>query len=393
MKEKVLVYMLEERLKPTGGPAGYVYNLREALRGQNELNVFFRHSEQGKETYRGIYNKLPNQLKNLYRIRYRNKEFKALNSNEPHITKEILNDYDYIHFHSTDEIFKIRDSLTNYRGKVILTSHTPKPSYLEIIEDLYTPYERKRYAKERLKTFEEIDQYAFDHADYIIFPCEEAEEPYYDNWSAYKEVKERNKEKYRYLLTGTRACKAKLSRQEVLLKYNIPEDAFVISFVGRHNETKGYDSLKRMGETLLAQNPKVYFLIAGKEEPLQGICHERWIEVGWTDDPHSIIAASDIFVLPNKNTYFDLVLLEVLSLGKPVVASYTGGNKYFKRIGAEGIKLYHTEKEAIDLINKMQGLTIEEMAQLGRKNKVLFEKTFSNEVFGKQYLQMIESLR
>lgn len=34
-----------------------------------------------------------------------------------------------------------------------------------------------------------MDEYAFCHADIIHFPCKEAEEPYYNNWSAYKEIK------------------------------------------------------------------------------------------------------------------------------------------------------------------------------------------------------------
>lgn len=391
MEDMILIYMFEELLKPTGGPAGYVYNLRESL-GKVE-NIYFRQSKVSQEKYRHLYNKLPHHMQEMYRVMFRNKEFKKLFSNAPHITHEPLNDYDYIHFHSTDGIFALRDSLKEYTGKVILTSHTPKPSYLEMIEDLYTPYERKRYGEKRLGALEEIDCYAFDHADYIVFPCEEAEEPYYNNWSAYKAIKARNKHKYRYLLTGTRACTAKLSRKEVLEKYHIPKDAFIVSFVGRHNETKGYDTLKQIGEKLLKEDKNIYFLIAGKEAPLQGLKHERWIEVGWTNDPHSIVAASDVFILPNKETYFDLVLLEVLSLGKLVVATFTGGNKYFRRIGAEGIKLYETQEEAINLIYEIKHMLGEEREVLGHLNKQLFDEQFNNDLFGKRYLQMIESFK
>lgn len=68
-----------------------------------------------------------------------------------------------------------------------------------------------------------------------------------------------------------------------------------------------------------------------------GLKDSRWKEVGWTNDSQSIIAASDVFVLPNRETYFDIIMLEVLSCGKIVIASRTGGNKYFEKIGAKGV--------------------------------------------------------
>ena len=64
---------------------------------------------------------------------------------------------------------------------------------------------------------------------------------------------------------------------------------------------------------------------------------ERWIEVGWTDEPHSLTNASDCLVVPNRQTYFDLVILEGLSLGIPIVTSMTGGNKYFKKEKCGGV--------------------------------------------------------
>ena len=75
----------------------------------------------------------------------------------------------------------------------------------------------------------------------------------------------------------------------------------------------------------------MYISNSWKRRTDEGLKTDHWIEVGWTNDPHSLIAASDVFVLPNHETYFDLILLEVLSLGVPVVMSRTGGNKFFEQ--------------------------------------------------------------
>lgn len=390
--KKTLIYMPKNKLKPTGGPAGYLYNLYSQFELDGIRDVYFLDSNDGVEQYRNIYAKLPNCIKNIYRIVARNKQYKKLISGEANNRLIDLNEYENIHFHSTRDLYREKENLKNFNGKVILTSHTPKPPHLEAIEDNYTNLEKVIYGKKRLNEFKRMDEYAFDIADYIVFPCEDAEEPYYKNWNEYSSIKEKNKAKYRYLLSGTREGNVKTNRIEILDRFKIPKDAFIISYVGRHNEVKGYDLLKEIGEAVLSKYKNVYFLIAGVEKPLTGLTHERWIEVGWTSEPHSIIAASDLFILPNKETYFDLVMLEVLSLGKIVVASNTGGNKYFKKIDAEGILTYENIKEALDLIDRIKELPDNKKVDLENKNKNIFREYFSNEVFAKNYIDLINSL-
>ncbi|WP_104992383.1 glycosyltransferase [Deinococcus sp. NW-56] len=61
------------------------------------------------------------------------------------------------------------------------------------------------------------------------------------------------------------------------------------------------------------------------------------------------MAAVDIIVAPNRVCYFDLAVLESLSLGTPVVASLVGGNKYFASMEC-GVNLYGSLSEAIEVI-------------------------------------------
>lgn len=390
--KNVLIYIYRSQLAPTGGPLGYNYFLKQQLDKMSVKNIRFL---PGKENVRDSVSKKVKGMKTgplktiLTITKGLYSKYKTLYGFS-HKAVVDLNEYDIVHFHSTRDMYDVRDSLLEYHGSVVLTSHSPKPLSQEIYDNL-TDWEKKHmnwFYKDLIK----IDEYAFNRADYIFFPCEEAEEPYYNNWPEFNKIKINKKEAFRYLLTGTKERKAQIDGKEVRKKYSIPDEAFVICYVGRHNATKGYDNLRIIGEKYLDEHKDAYFLIAGKEEPLQGISNSRWIEVGWTSDPHSLIAASDVFILPNKETYFDLVLLEVLSLGKIVIASKTGGNKYFKKINAKGIMVYNTIEEAAFLLDKVKLMNADLIKELEEENKKIFMDRFSLKVFAEKYISLINNL-
>lgn len=386
--KKVLIYFPEKKLKPTGGQAGYLYNLKLGLnkvkRENRNIDICF-------------YNDLPDRIEDNSKLKKiipkRILDFRRAIKNATFLKKKFkvdnsLNDYDMIHFHWTEELYLNRDFLKEYKGKVILTSHSPCVMYKEKINKL-NPFDYK-LMKKKIDKLEEIDRYAFERADYIIFPCNEAEEPYFNTWPNYSSI--RKAEKYRYLPTGIVECKAKVSREEYRKKYNIPNDAFVVSYVGRHNQIKGYEDLKIIGEKLLKKYRNIYFLIAGKEEPIVGLNDERWIEIGWTNDPHSLIAASDVFILPNKETYFDLILLEVISLGIPVILSETGGNKYFKRFKTDSIQFYDEIDIAVEKVEKFRMMSREYRKKLNSEIYQIFKDNFTVEKFTNNYLDIIDEI-
>lgn len=384
--KKLLIYFPERKLLPKGGPAGYLYNLKKGLDNIKTSNLqisFYNNLQNELEENVALRNKVPKRIKEIRRAIKFSKRLKSKCK-----VDESIFEYDAIHFHSTEDMYINRELLKQYSGKVILTSHTPCAPYKEIIGRL-NPVDYKIF-KKKIDKLIEIDLYAFQRADYIIFPCQEAEEPYYHTFDNYENI--RDDSKYRYLLTGNIKATANIGRKEIREKYGIPENAFLISYVGRHNEIKGYQNLKEIGNRILNKNPNIYFLIAGKEEPIKRLEHERWIEVGWTNDPHSIIAASDLFFLPNKETYFDLVLLEVLSLGIPVIMSNTGGNKYFKKFNSDSLMLYENFTQAENFIENIMQMPLKEREKLGLKNKLIFEQNFTTDIFAKQYIKIIDSL-
>lgn len=139
-------------------------------------------------------------------------------------------------------------------------------------------------------------------------------------------------------------------------------------------------------------DPNIYFLIGGKEESINGVDHDRWIEVGWTEDLYSLIAAADIFLLPNRETYFDFVLLEVLSLGVPVVLTNVGGNNYFKKYNKIGLKYFSTIDEGVSAIHVFKNMSVQDREQAGKELADLCVSVFSVQEFARRYIQIITEI-
>ena len=138
-------------------------------------------------------------------------------------------------------------------------------------------------------------------------------------------------------------------------KLSLPKNAFVISYIGRHNHVKGYDFIQKLAMEVWKTAPNVFFVIGGNETPMKGIKDSRWKELGWVNT-QDVLNQSDIFILPNRETYFDLIALEVLRQGVPLVATRTGGNKWFEKNSLKGVYLFDKNNinSALSLISMLK---------------------------------------
>ncbi|MBR1875014.1 glycosyltransferase family 4 protein [Candidatus Saccharibacteria bacterium] len=384
---KVLIYKSKTDLKPIGGPNGYLYNLYDGIKATShkDIDISFL---PGKTSYpfpaNILVEKLQKHKKLLFYICIQHLKRNKGNSSNTDFSK-----YDIIHFHSPVDFYVCRNKLKDFKGKIVLTCHSPMPSHIELVD--YLGLKQADKIKKYRKMVEKVDIYAFNHADYILFPCEEAEECFYNTWDKYKSIKAQNKQKYFYIPTGLKPINLKDSQTELRKKYNLSSENIILSYVGRHNEVKGFKDLKKNGEVCLKEIPTASFLIAGEESPIAGLKHPRWREIGWTNKPHEIIKSSDIFVLPNKETYFDLILLEVLALGKPVVLTNTGGNKFFKQFKDSGLFFYEYG-DSNRFVKIIKQLSRSDLTELGKKNLKIFQENFSSKIFAKKYLDFYRSI-
>jgi glycosyltransferase involved in cell wall biosynthesis len=160
----------------------------------------------------------------------------------------------------------------------------------------------------------------------------------------------------------------------------------VICFNGRHQPVKGYDLLATVAKELLTTNLEMVFLITGKEDIPPVVDHPRWIQTGWTSEPQNFLDASDLVVVPNRETYFDLNVLQALALGKPVLLSQTGGNNFFHTFNAKGI-LFLPELTTDALRQAINGAysNRHQLAQQASALKQLFQEHFTAARFAADY--------
>ena len=397
MIKKVLIFFPHPLRERHGGPYSYLFHLKEGLKNLSHTISFLsdivltvtktEYKYQSSSILKKIIKALlPARWLNNYRAK---NWFKELENLKPEVTADYINQFDVLHFHESVDIWRYSILLENYKGEILFTSHTPKPYHLELIEDNWkistTDLSKKIYTR-----INQIDRFAFEKMNTLVSACKEATESYHLLWHEFSNIT-RHKKNY-YVPTGIKKQIATIPAADIRKKLNIPATAFVLCFSGRKSTVKGFDLFVAAAKIILNKNPGTYFLVIGTQDSFSAINNKHWIETGWTDDPQSFIAASDLIVIPNRFTYFDLSVLETLSLRKPMLLSNTGGNKYFKQFHSPGI-FYH-EPDAESLVNEMMNCISlkEKLIDGGLENEKIYENNFRCEPFAKNMIDFYNNL-
>ncbi len=399
-------------LENIGGPMGYLYNLHEYLNVHPNSQITFlsdliREKEgtvaewynpvsknnKPSKTYLG---KLFRRLKDVYikcLFPFRKTKYQIPSSID-------INYYEYVHLHMVPHALQFRKQFPHYNGKVILTTHCPCTWTDEILSYTASATSKLNKITKFLRPIilqEECQ--AYQSVDYIMFPCKGAREPYQRDPKV-SALFESIENKFFYVPSSLPDYNIDNSTQQKISEFGIPQDAFIIAFFGRHTSIKGYDILKEVGVRLLEEYPYLYFLCAGNGN-IQPPKHPRWIELGFIRNVDDILPQSNLYILPNRETYFDLIALQVLRAGVPMVLSETGGNKYFAILPEDerrGLLFYKSEdkdlltamvKKIVDLYN----FNSNEYNEMRQKNRFLYETYFTIDKYVMDYIDAVENLK
>jgi len=297
-----------------------------------------------------------------------------------------------IHVHTVGDAVKVKNSLEKAGAghiKLMLTSHTPEAASQEYYNGYLEQQHSITRAQEIRRLWQQVERRAFEASDILVFPSKEAMEPLqltmdgFDRLISGKDI--------RFVPSGVKKLSSAWSKEEAKKKYGL-EGKFLVGYVGRHNAVKGYDILQRAAKIVWKKQRDICFLIGGVQgNAFRPLDHKGWIEAGWVD-PADLFQALDVFVLPNRMTYFDLVLLEVMSMGIPAIASDTGGNRTVQET-TDALLLFDGTPE--DLAGKILDFSRKPGAvrdAVGKKAQAAYGQYYTAELFAQRYVDLMHQI-
>jgi glycosyltransferase involved in cell wall biosynthesis len=122
-------------------------------------------------------------------------------------------------------------------------------------------------------------------------------------------------------------------RDEVRSEFRIGPSTKLVSCAARLESEKNIDVLIQAFKIIVDEGTNATLIIMGEGSQRMDLqqrvaelrLSDNVVLAGFRTDVHSVIAASDAFVLPSENEPFGLVLLEAMSLGVPSIAASSGG--------------------------------------------------------------------
>lgn len=370
---KVLIWDKDFALRDCGGPPGYLYKIHEYLKVNPSDEIIFysdvvgnRIPEDGKLKLlrRILLGEIPpcvllgKIIRRFFKKRFTNFYILFHIYYEVPILSEkeiaLMNSVDYIHFHLIASVLHNYQYFKYIKAKTILTTHTPEPNIMEM--EGYMPSIKKWliYKWVRNKILKR-EAWGYKVVDKIMLPVPSAQEAYTLSCPILKNTFNNIQDKIFYIPTAIqKTILIDEDKKKEYAKY-LPSDSFKVCFIGRHNQIKGYDKLQEIAKICWMKNRNINFIIGGSENPIKRLVDPRWIELGWVDT-YALLDNIDVFILPNKQTYFDLILLEALRQGVPCIISNTGGNKWFISKNINGIYGYDYDdpESASELIIQLE---------------------------------------
>ena len=404
---KIAIYEIYGLNKNAGGPSGYLWHLNEGLSrvGHEGIAFLIGHADaamsrpapsRAAERLRRVSPTLwtlaksfgPTRLRKIWVDAFR-RPVDAYFLPEKVEAQLLAERYDAIHCHCTPDAVAAHNSLVRLglrdTTKLVLTSHCPEKPSQERLAGYIAHGLHRSLAPRMLRALDAIDARAIEVADHLLFPCAEALEVYTQSWPGFSAAIAGKP--IDYVITGV--VNPEIGDPD-MWKSALPQGRTLLSYAGRHNTIKGYDILAQAIPPLLRED-NVSMVVAGHQGPLFAPEDPNWIEVGWTRNVQELIKACDIFVLPNRNTYFDLVAIEVMALGKPIVATNTGGNKALARL-SDGVVLCETSPDSMRETLRELASNKALIAELGEKNRAVFLENMEAAIFARNYKSVLRKI-
>lgn len=310
-------------IRPGGGPAGYLYNLKNiALDLQSEkIEVYafkVSHERIGAASQKAnlLVLQAPYFLRKLWALALINVRGLIDILLVFRVKADLGDSFPVFH----DQMLAYRYS-TIFKAPYGLMPHQPIELGQEV-DDFYK-FKYNLRSGDVYNAVANREEVAYRNADFLIVPTSSSLDGYFALDS------DRNRllgsaSKF-FVVSTVKKPKPTLDRHAARQALGLAIDNYAIGFIGRYNYDKGFDLFMSIAESYSDRKNLTFFSAGG------GIIKERGPNLqnlGWRKDIADVILAMDLVVIPNRVAYFDLLPIECLMLGTPVAVTAVGGNKW-----------------------------------------------------------------
>lgn len=208
-------------------------------------------------------------------------------------------------------------------------------------------------------------------------------------------------EKLLTIHTGISPLKITEAPVSVRAEVGFAEDDLIVTFVGLISERKGIRTLSSAIPLVISSFPTAKFLIVGTdgglkshlENEIQNAGIQSSVKLlGQRSDVGRIVSESTVFVLPANADPLPVAVMEAMSLGKPVVATKSGGCSEMVEHGTTGMLVEpQAPAELAEAIKTV--LADPQLAKsMGENSRKRFERMFSREQYVEKFQSLFEKL-
>ena len=307
ISDKVLILFPYEININNGGPSGFLaHNLLDKPRDCFVLSqdIIKTHPEKITKKIDYIIKRI------LFLWKNRGKDKRKLKEEffyKYYFEKLEAKNYKYIFFHETIHFERFRKYISENQV-IILQSHSPEIPSVEYRN--WAPLNT-----EEISFREKAEKEAFKRADIIVFPNEGCVSIY--------ETLITDRSKIKYILSGAK----KDYNNDGKNSYELPEDKINLMYIGRRNKIKGFDIVLETFRKAREKRKDINLVIIGNGEKIN---EEGITDIGFSKNPIGWYNSADYLINANRQSYFDLSLIEALITGIPIIMADNFGHGYYK---------------------------------------------------------------
>ena len=409
----MIIAHLGPGLARTGGPAGYLWQLRDALAGvEMPHRVLFpdaaapalkanppsmmervrrrviRAVTGGPRLYRPPVEELSKRGGQIDRM-VRASLADNASASEASLAQAMASNADILFAHDLATASAALDRRTS-RQQVWLMQHTPTSTALYLAWNWGVPEEAWEQVLEfpDVKAWTRHEVEVCERVDRVVLPCREAIDDLAKCDARFASVLASAD----IIRTGaTRALASEGTQAQQRAKLRLPIDQPVGLFLGSLQAYRGFDTL--VGGLNLLNDPVAIpgtVAVAGPD-PSTVPVHERIRALGRVEDVSSLLHAVDFVINVNRFSLFDLSIVEALEASRPVVLHNSGGNRAFVSMDAGCITLADLEPKTVAAgLERGFTMTSGELAQLGQKSRACYEANLRPAYLAARHLALYE---